>query len=135
MVMMIASVATGIGLQQKIHEKISAFNGHIIISNYDDNQSQVSVSPISLNQEFYPKFKNVSGINHVQAVATKAGIIKTAADFEGIIFKGVGKDYDWNNINEYLISGKVPHLKGSLNGEVLISQYLANRLRLNVGSK
>ena len=35
MIMMIVSVATGMGLQQKIREKISAFNGHIIISNYD----------------------------------------------------------------------------------------------------
>ena len=72
------------------------------------------MAPISLNQEFYPKFKTVSGINHVQAVATKAGIIKTATDFEGIIFKGVGKDYKWENIKEYLVSGKVPDLKGSL---------------------
>jgi lipoprotein-releasing system permease protein len=40
MIMMIVSVATGIGLQQKIREKI-AFNGHIIISNYDNNQSEV----------------------------------------------------------------------------------------------
>ena len=30
-VMMIVSVATGIGLQQKIREKVSAFNGNIII--------------------------------------------------------------------------------------------------------
>ena len=59
MVMMIVSVATGIGLQQKIRQKISAFNGNIIISNYDDNQSQVSVTPISIHQSFYPKFTTV----------------------------------------------------------------------------
>src|ERR1700754_4000363 len=77
MIMMIVSVATGIGLQQKIREKVAAFNGHIIITNYDDNQSEVSISPISTHQDFYPKFKNVEGISHIQAVATKAGIIRT----------------------------------------------------------
>ncbi|WP_442787376.1 ABC transporter permease [Flavobacterium suncheonense] len=135
MIMMIASVATGVGLQQKIRQKISAFNGHIIISNYDDNQSEVSVDPISLQQDFYPEFKNVDGISHIQAVASKAGIIRTETAFEGIVFKGVGKDYQWDNIQEYIIQGRIPNLKDNLNPEVIISEYLANRLRLKVGDK
>jgi lipoprotein-releasing system permease protein len=132
-IMMIISVATGIGLQQKIRQKVAAFNGHIIITNYDENQSQLSITPISTHQDFYPKFKNVEGINHVQAVATKSGIIRTETVFEGIIFKGVGKEYRWNNLQEYLVSGKLPNLKNQLNDEVLISEFLANRLNLKVG--
>ena len=135
MIMMIISVATGIGLQQKIREKVSAFNGHIIITNYDDNQSEVSINPISTNQDFYPKFKNVDGINHIQAVATKAGIIRTETSFEGIIFKGVGKDYHWSNLKEYLIEGKLPDVSKNLNPQVIISKYLADRLHLKVGDK
>jgi lipoprotein-releasing system permease protein len=133
MIMMIVSVATGIGLQQKIREKIAAFNGHIIISNYDNNQSEVTLTPISINQDFYPKFTSVQGINHVQAIASKAGIIRTENAFEGIIFKGVGKDYQWNNIKEYLISGKIPNVSQEINSEVMISQFLANRLNLKIG--
>lgn len=135
MIMMIISVATGIGLQQKIRQKVAAFNGHIIITNYDENQSQLSLTPISTHQDFYPKFKNVEGINHVQAVATKSGIIRTETAFEGIIFKGVGKEYRWNNLQEYLVSGKLPNLNNQLNDEVLISEFLANRLNLKVGDK
>jgi lipoprotein-releasing system permease protein len=135
MVMMIISIATGIGLQQKIRQKVAAFNGHIIISNFDENESQVSTKPVSIKQDFYPKFKNIEGIHHVQAVATKAGIIRTEAAFEGIIFKGVGKDYDWNNLKEYIVKGRIPNLSANLNPEVIISQYLANRLNLKVGDK
>jgi lipoprotein-releasing system permease protein len=135
MVMMIVSVATGIGLQQKIRQKVSAFNGHIIISNYDDNQSQVSVTPISTRQNFYPKFQTVEGIGHIQAVASKAGIIRTADAFEGIIFKGVGKDYQWDNIKEYIIDGQVPDFSGAISSDVLISKYLADRLRLKTGDR
>ena len=133
MIMMIVSVATGIGLQQKIREKISAFNGHIIISNYDNNLSEVTLVPISKKQDFYPKFSSVSGISHIQTIATKAGIIRTETAFEGIILKGVGKDYQWNNIKEYLVSGKLPDFSKDLNQEVVISQFLANRLNLKVG--
>ena len=135
MIMMIISVATGIGLQQKIRQKVAAFNGHIIITNYDENQSQLSITPISTQQDFYPKFKNVDGINHIQAVATKSGIIRTETAFEGIIFKGVGKEYRWNNLQEYLVSGKLPNLNSQLNDEVLISEFLAKRLNLKVGDK
>lgn len=134
MIMMIVSVATGIGLQEKIREKVSAFNGHIIISNFDDNQSQVSVTPISTHQDFYPKFNSVEGISHIQAVASKAGIIRTENAFEGIVFKGVGKDYQWKNVQEYIISGRIPDFSHQLNNEILISQFLANRLNLKLGA-
>lgn len=133
MIMMIISVATGIGLQNKIREKVSAFNGHIIISAYDDNQSEVSIDPISIKQDFYPKFNSVEGITHIQAVASKAGIIRTADSFEGIIFKGVGSDYKWSNLQEYLVEGRLPSLRKKLNNEVVMSRFLANRLNLRLG--
>ncbi len=134
MIMMIVSIATGIGLQQKIRQKVAAFSGHIIISNFNGNESDVSTEPISIHQKFYPKFKNIEGIQHVQAVATKVGIIRTATDFEGIIYKGVGKDFDWENLKEYLVSGTIPNLIGKLNNEIVISEYLANRLNLKLGA-
>ena len=134
-IMMIVSIATGIGLQQKIRQKVSAFNGHIIISSFNGNESDVSTEPVSTHQKFYPKFKNIEGIQHIQAVASKAGMIRTESAFEGIVYKGVGKDYDWTNLNEYLVQGRVPNLKSDLNNEIIISQYLANRLNLKLGDR
>lgn len=135
LIMMIVSVGTGIGLQQKIRQKVSAFNGHIIISNFDDNQSQVSMNPVSTNQDFYPRFNSVEGVKHIQAVASKAGIIRTEKSFEGIVFKGVGKDYDWGNLKEYIIEGRIPDVNSNLNNEIIISEYLSNRLELKIGDK
>lgn len=133
MIMMIVSVATGIGLQKKIRDKVSAFNGQIVISNFDNNNSEVTLVPISKKQEFYPNFKSVPEVSHIQAIATKAGIIRTENSFEGIVFKGVGSDYDWKNIEEYLVEGKLPDYTKTLNEDVLISRFLANRLHLKVG--
>lgn len=133
MIMMIVSVATGIGLQQKIRDKVSAFNGHVIISNYDNNQSEVTLVPISKKQDFYPKFTSVPEVTHIQTIASKAGIIRTETAFEGIILKGVGTDYQWNDIKEYIVSGELPDFSKGLNNEVVISRFLANRLNLKVG--
>lgn len=131
--MMVVSIATGMGLQNKIRDKVSSFNGHILISSFTGNESNVSVNPISLHQTFYPRFKNISGIKHIQGVASKAGIIRTSKAFEGVVFKGVGKDYDFTQLKDYLQQGRMPILNQELNNEVLISEYLVKRLQLKLG--
>ena len=131
--MMLIAIATGVGLKHKIREKVVAFNGHIQIYNYDNNTSDVSVVPVSIEQDFYPEFTSVDGISHVQAVATKGGIIRTENTFEGFIAKGVGSDYNWEVFKEYLVKGKLPDYSSDLNTDVLLSQLMANRLQLKVG--
>jgi len=133
LIMMLIAIATSLGLKLKIREKIAAFNGHIQIYNYDTNRSDVSVTPVALHQDFYPKFKDVKGVEHVQAVAVKAGIIRTAETFEGILAKGVGADFKWSNFQEFLVEGNLPDFKGNLNEQTLISKTLANKLNLKVG--
>jgi len=132
---MLVSIATSLGLQRKIQEKISAFNGDIIISNQDTNFSGESQIPISKNQDFYPEFKTIDGIKHIQGTASKGGVIRTATDFEGVVIKGVGSDYDWQYFEEYLVDGRLPDFSGTINDEVLLSSYLATRLNLIVGDK
>tara|TARA_R110002073_G_scaffold95059_2_gene220922 strand:+ start:13946 stop:15181 length:1236 start_codon:yes stop_codon:yes gene_type:complete len=131
-VMMIA-IATGIGLQQKIRDKAVAFNGHITITTFNSNASDESEVPMSINQDFYPNFSDIEGIRHIQGVATKFGLIRTETDFDGMVLKGVGEDYNWQYFEEFLVEGKLPKFGDNISNEVLVSQYLANRLQFNVG--
>ena len=132
-IVMLIAIATGLGLQKKVREKVVAFNGHITINNYDNNASNESIVPITTEQDFYPQFTSVKGIKHIQAVATKFGVIRTETDFEGIVLKGVGADYDWSYVKDFLVSGTLPIYEGKLSNEVVISSYLANRLGFQVG--
>jgi lipoprotein-releasing system permease protein len=134
-IVMLIAIATGIGLQQKIRDKAVAFNGHITITAFDSNLSNESENPVDINQEFYPQFTSVEGIRHVQAIANKFGIIRTPTDFEGVVFKGVGQDYDWQYFKEYLVAGELPTYDDTYSNDVLISQYLSNRLGLKIGDK
>ncbi|RUA07023.1 MAG: ABC transporter permease, partial [Flavobacteriia bacterium] len=120
-------------MQKKIKEKISGFNGDVQITYYDANNSKVTLNPISLDQEFYPEFKNVSNIKKIQPFATLAGIIRTPTDFEGIIFKGVDKNYDWSFFKEYLRAGKLPKITDKVSNEVIISEITSQKLKLKVG--
>jgi lipoprotein-releasing system permease protein len=134
-VVMLIAIATGLGLQQKIREKVTAFNGHIIIDNYDTNVSDESQVPISLKQDFYPEFTSLEGIKHIQGTANKFGVIRTEKDFEAVIVKGGGADYNWHYFKDFLVEGRLPDFTQELNNEILISRYLANRLQFRVGDK
>lgn len=132
LVIMMISLATGAGLQQKIRDKMSGFKGHIQISKFDENNSDVSVAPISKNQEFYPNFYGLDGVKNVQVFANKTGLIRTKTDFEGILFKGVSSDYDWTFFKEYMLEGRLPDFNQKRTRDILLSQTLVNRLKLNL---
>ncbi len=132
MTIMLIAVATATGLQLKIRDKMAGFKGHIQIVNFDSNNSDVSVTPVPKIQDFYPRFKNIDGIKKVQIFANKAGILRTKTDFEGIIFKGVSANYDWTFFKEYLVEGKIPNFNQPRNRQILISETLVNRLKINL---
>lgn len=135
LLMMLVAIATSLGLKTKIREKIAAFNGHIQITNFDHNQSDVSTAPVSTDQDFYPKFQSVEGVNHIQAVAVKAGILRTENTFEGILAKGIGSDFNQAVFREFLIDGHFLQLGKNISNQIVLSKYLANRLQLNLGDE
>ena len=44
--MILISVSSGKGLQMEIKKKTTAFNGHLQIVPFENNQSEISISPI-----------------------------------------------------------------------------------------
>lgn len=135
MVVMLVSVATGVGLKHKIREKIAAFQGHLQITNYDNNNSAITLNPVSVKQDFYPEFKTLTGVKNVHVFATKAGIIRTDNAFEGVIFKGISGDYDWSFFKQYLVGGRLLKFGTEASNKVLISSTIANRMNLKIGDK
>tara|TARA_B110000003_G_C16641896_1_gene530510 strand:- start:689 stop:1927 length:1239 start_codon:yes stop_codon:yes gene_type:complete len=136
MITMLISVATSVGLQKKIKEKVSAFNGDLIITNFDTNNSDDSQVPISMQQDFYPNFSISDNVNHIQITASKGAVLRTQTDFEGVIVKGVGPDYNWSYFEDFLTQGMLPNYTApQMSNQVLISEYLANRLGLTIGDK
>jgi len=130
---MIVAVAILTGFKQQIREKIVGFGSNIQISNFDSNIS-FETAPIRQGQEYIPKIKNIPGISHVQVYATKAGIIKTDADFQGVILKGVGSDFDWSYFSENMIDGSVFTVTDTARTDkVIISKKISDMLRLKTG--
>ena len=129
------AVSTGKGLQKHIENTTAAFNGHIVVSPFENSESQISVLPITDHQEIYEMLKNEPGVTHVQKVAIKGALLKSEIDFDGIVFKGVSEDYEWENLKSFLVEGGFPEFTDPPSDQVLISQVIANRLSVGVGDQ
>ena len=133
-VMMIISVSSSVGLQKTIETKISSFFGHISISNFENNTSFSSISPISLSLD-YKKLHNNSEIIHVQNVAYKSGLIINKNSFEGVVFKGITSDFNWSSFSKYILKGKILTINETVSNQVIISEYLSKKLSLDLNDK
>ena len=128
---MILSVAIVKGFKSEIREKVRGFSGDIQISKLDLNTSYEN-SPFTIAQSKLKKLVSTPGIEYAQAFATKPGIINTNNEVEGVVLKGVDKNYNWDYFKKTLVAGKVIDFSHSGN-QILISKYTADRLNLKVG--
>jgi lipoprotein-releasing system permease protein len=130
---MIVAVCIIIGFKKEIREKVVGFEAHIQITAFDNN-SFYEYHPISFSDTLACQLMSHPEIRHIQGFISKAGIIKTDDDFQGIVLKGVGDDYDWNFFEKNLIEGEVftPHDTSTTN-PAIISKTIADKLRLKLG--
>ena len=129
---MIISAAILSGFQREIKTKIFGFGAHIRISAYEMNTSQ-EPQPINKNQSFVDTLSQLTGVRHVQAYAEKAGIIKTADQIEGVVLKGIGKNFDWSYFNDKMLQGSSFRVSDtSLTNDIIISKVLADRLHIKL---
>jgi lipoprotein-releasing system permease protein len=130
---MIIAVSTLTGFKKAIREKVVGFGSNIQITHLDSNLS-FETTPISDTQEFIPKIKKIPGISHIQVFATKAGIIKTDEDIQGVVLKGIGSDYDWSYFRSNLVDGSVFTVTDTgRTDKVIISKKISDMLKLRTG--
>jgi lipoprotein-releasing system permease protein len=129
---MIITTATVTGFKNQIRDKVIGFGSHIQILNFDSNVS-FETAPISKGQEFLPELKDLYGIKYIQVFGTKAGIIKSGKEIQGVVLKGVGTDFHWDFFEDNLVEGSTFRVNDSTRSNlVMISKYLSDLLLLGV---
>lgn len=132
---LIVAFAVLFGYKRTIEQKIFLFGAHLQVSKFSNNASYEETA-LPLLTSLYRDSTRIPGVRHIQAVALKAGILKTPEELTGVVLKGVGKDYDWNLFRGSLVAGKIPVVgadTGSGSTQVLLSQLMANQLKVGVG--
>ena len=132
---MILSVCILLGFKNELTEKIVGFGSHIQILNSNAGASPESF-PIVTDRAFINDVKKKSGVTHVQRYSGKMGILKTDADFKGILLKGIGEEYSTDFLRQHLVKGTLPHFTAQEHrNDIVISQLTANQMRLKVGDR
>ncbi len=133
---MILSLAIVRGFKQEIREKIRGFSGDLEVIKFDLNNSNEN-SPFPESKIFTHQALANHLISKIMPFATKPGIIKVNNEIEGVVLKGVDKNYDWSFLNKNLVAGKVLDFTDTLESkkQLLVSNVTADRLKLKVGDK
>ncbi|GAA4340889.1 FtsX-like permease family protein [Mucilaginibacter gynuensis] len=133
---MILSLAVVQGFKQEISVKVRGFSGDMQVVNFDSNNSY-EISPFKADDDFVARTLKNNLIKQVMPFATKPGIIRANDEIEGVVLKGVDKNYDFSFFQKALLSGKVIDFTDSAAAQkqIMISRHTADRLRLKVGDK
>lgn len=131
---MILSVAILNGFKREIIEKQRGFFGDIVVTKNDLSASYENTS-IQLSLEDIQALKALPSVKDITPFATKAGIMNVEGEVEGVLLKGVDKSYNQQYLQKNIIKGDTLDFSSDGNTQLLISEYLANRLQLDVGDK
>ncbi len=128
---MIISVSLVNGFQEAIREKVFGFWGHIRIEARQAPRSILAEEvPIQRQDSLIHQICKHPQVRSMHAFATRYGVLKTASDMEGLLIKGVDKNFYTAQLPPFLINGKAPALPDSgFSRGILISQYTAQRLQ------
>ena len=131
---MLLAIAVLKGFKGEVTAKQRGFFGDIIVSKYDLNTSYES-SPIELKSNQLDALRGIDGVSTVHYFAAKPGIINVNEEVEGVLLKGIDETYNQQFISRILVAGEQLDFSDSTRAtnEVLISSFVANRLKLSVG--
>lgn len=165
MTVMIVASSLISGFKEEITNKVFGFWGHIHIMDFEATSTNAYESvPIPMDQDFYPSITDIeqfkyikpfeipligykdedrivekttnAGVSHIQTFAQKIGVIKTKDEIEGIILKGIGKDYNFDNLDRFIKKGKRLDVASEIPAkEIMISEQTAKRLELDLGDR
>lgn len=120
----IMAVAVSSGFRYEIRRGLSETASDILLAPYDINYLDES-SPVNTDQSYMPLVVDAEGVESVNPVITRAGIVKHADDIYGVLIKGVerGTAYIRTEISD---SVALP---------VTVPSSLAQKAGLKVGDK
>jgi len=132
---MIVSVSVVFGFKHTIRDKVVGFGSHIQVGEFMTLQN-ADQRPVAMTDSIMAALRSTDGVRHVQRFAIRQGILKTDEDFLGVLFKGVGPEFDSTFIHQNIVEGSIPAFSDSSStNKLLISKSMADKLRLKSGDR
>lgn len=132
---MLLTVSIVPGFKKEIVKRLTGLSGDISVSSINMNASN-EPEPISISDDTLSLLKQLPLVAHLQPTAVKNGILKTDTENEGVLLKGVTREYDFKFIKDNLVEGRLPEFRhDQASKDILVSESLAARLGLALNGK
>ncbi|MBQ1951719.1 MAG: ABC transporter permease [Alistipes sp.] len=132
---MILSLAVVFGFKREIAANMSGFSAHAVVTDVR-GVHRVDAEPILVTESLDSLLRADAGVVHLQRYARRGGVVRTSEAVEGVLLKGVGAEYDWSHLAEWLVEGELPRVGDSIRTkDVLLSKRLAERLAVGPGDR
>src|SRR5258706_3012575 len=131
---MIVTLAFVNGFQYAVSNKIFNFWGHLRVQEYEPDKAMIAEeTPWPPNDTALQILHIFPQVKQVQAFATKSAVVEKNKEIEGILFKGVESNYDFNNLKPFLKQGVFPNFNDSLySKDILLPEPIANELKIKL---
>lgn len=134
-VVMLLSLFITSGFKREITDKLSGFFSDIEISSYATENTMLH-DAVQLSDSLCMAIARTEGVINYYPFITKPAILKSAEEIQGVVLKGVDSLYDGDFFKRNLVNGNLPDWTGEVRSEeLLISQTIADLLKLQVGDK
>ncbi len=129
---MLLAAAVVTGFQSVIQQKIYAFWGHILVTPFTTNPSNLlTEEPLPFNARLIGEIQRAAPGASVYPYVLRPAILREGKALEGVQLKGVPDDY---RIPEAIgATGSLDFSDTAYSRDILLSRVMANRLQLSVG--
>jgi lipoprotein-releasing system permease protein len=131
---MIIAIAVISGFNLEIKNKIFGFWGHIQVNSIHSNQLNLSY-PLEFDSVFSKTLDTIPGIRYHQVFAFMPAVVTSGNEMDGLILKGIGRDFDWSFFKKFLIQGSVIDFDNRAERKIILSNILAQRLKLKLNDR
>jgi len=121
------------GFKKEIKKKVYNFSGHYDVSSYADGITFQN-SPIELDRGLFSKYTESNKIKNIYPYIISSALVQGDYEsIEGVIFKGVNKDFFYEISNNIISFNESFDLNSNFSKSILISSEINKRLKSKIG--
>ena len=133
-IIMILTVAILDGFKKEIKLKASGFSGELVMHS-PGVEITTSLYPVDTQYEYLKNIEKLNGVAALYPFAYRSGVLKNGDEIQGVMIKGVNRDFDWTFFDSVMKEGSSSSIYSDSLGNqgIIISDRLAKMLGYSIG--
>ena len=133
-IVMVLTITILDGFKKEIRSKASGFSGELVMHS-PGVEMTTNLYPVDTQYEYLKEIEKLRGVGALYPFAYRSGVLKNGDEIQGVLIKGVNRDFDWSFFDSVMKEGSTSSVYSDSLGNhgILISDRLAKMLGYSVG--